>query len=130
MSLNDPLADALLKINHYEQLRKKECTVTNVSKLLLKVLEILKDNAFIGNFDIEETIRGKVVKINLLHKITELRAIKPRFSIRKEEYVDVEKRYLPAKGFGIVIVSTPKGVMTHKDAIKEDLGGRLIAYCY
>ncbi len=130
MSLNDPLADALLKIKHYEQLRKKECTIEHASKLLIKVLELLKDNNYIGDFEIEETTRGKQVKINLLHRITELRAIKPRFSIKKDEYVNVEKRYLPAKGFGIVIVSTPKGVMTHKDAIKENLGGRLIAYCY
>ncbi|MDK2849622.1 MAG: small subunit ribosomal protein [Candidatus Woesearchaeota archaeon] len=130
MSLNDPLADALFKINHYEQLRKKECTITNVSNLLLKVLEILKDNRYIGDFSVEETSRGRVVKVNLLHRITELKAIKPRFSIKKDEYVNVEKRYLPAKGFGIVIVSTPKGIMTHKDAIKENLGGRLIAYCY
>lgn len=130
MSLNDPLADALFKINHYEQLRKKECTITIVSNLLLKVLEILKDNRYIGDFSVEETSRGRVVKVNLLHRITELKAIKPRFSIKKDEYVNVEKRYLPAKGFGIVIVSTPKGIMTHKDAIKENLGGRLIAYCY
>ncbi len=130
MSLNDPLADALLKINHYEHLRKKECTITNVSNLLLKILEILKENKYVGDFEIEETTRGRIVKVNLLHKISEVRAIKPRFSIRKDEYVNVEKRYLPAKGFGIVIVSTPKGVMTHKDAIKENLGGRLIAYCY
>ena len=48
----------------------------------------------------------------------------------KEEYEKFEKRYLPAKGFGIIIVSTPKGLMIHKEAISKVTGGKLIAYCY
>ena len=56
--------------------------------------------------------------------------IKPRFSVKKNEYEKFEKRYLPAHGFGIIIVSTPKGLMMHDEAIEKGLGGKLIAYCY
>ena len=41
-----------------------------------------------------------------------------------------EKRYLPAKQFGILIISTPKGLMTHVQAMDKKTGGKLIAYCY
>ena len=41
-----------------------------------------------------------------------------------------EKRYLPAKGFGLIIVSTSKGLMTHVDAEEKNIGGKMIAYCY
>ena len=57
-------------------------------------------------------------------------AIKPRFAVKATEYEKFEKRYLPAKGFGILIVSTVKGLMTHYEAKQQGLGGRLIAYCY
>jgi small subunit ribosomal protein S8 len=39
-------------------------------------------------------------------------------------------RYLPAKEFGILIMTTPKGVMTHKQAKEENIGGILLAYVY
>ena len=45
-------------------------------------------------------------------------------------YEKYEKRFLPAKGFGILIVSTPKGLMTHEEARKKKLGGVLIVYVY
>lgn len=130
MSLNDVLANALSKINIYEQRNKRECILYPISKLLVRVLEIMKDNNYIGDFEIIKTNRGDYIKVNLLGHINKCNAIKPRFPVSKDEYNEVEKRYLPSKGFGIIIVSTPKGVMTHKEALKNNLGGRLIAYCY
>jgi small subunit ribosomal protein S8 len=47
-----------------------------------------------------------------------------------DEYEKFEKRFLPAKGVGVLIVSTIKGIMTHEEAKGKTLGGRLIAYCY
>ena len=57
-------------------------------------------------------------------------AIKPRFSVKIREMERYEARYLPAKDFGIIIVSTPSGVMTHKQAKEALTGGKLIAYIY
>ena len=49
--------------------------------------------------------------------------VKPRFSFTKDNYEMFEKRYLPAKGFGLFIVSTSKGIMTHKEALEKKLKG-------
>ena len=56
--------------------------------------------------------------------------IKPRYAVKSDEYEKFEKRYLPAQGMGILIVSTSKGMMTQVQAREQRLGGRLIAYVY
>ena len=41
-----------------------------------------------------------------------------------------EKRFLPAKDFGVLIISTNKGLLTQKQAKEQNVGGALVAYCY
>lgn len=130
MSLNDPLSDALHKIYHYEMKNKKECLLKNCSNLLINTLEILKDHKYIGDFEIIETSKGRFVKVNLIGNINKCSSIKPRQPVEKDEIINYEKQYLPAIDFGIIIISTNQGLMTHKEAVKKNIGGRLIAYCY
>jgi len=130
MSLNDPLANVLSHIYNCEKIGKKECVVTPISKIVKSVLNILKDNNYIKNFILEENKKGGFVKIELSGNINKCGVIKPRFSVTKIEYDKFGKRYLPAKDFGIIIVSTSKGIMVHKDAISKGIGGKLLAYCY
>ena len=58
------------------------------------------------------------------------KAIKPRYMVSVSEIEKYEKRYLPAKNFGIIIISTSQGLMTHQTAIDKNIGGSLIAYIY
>jgi len=48
----------------------------------------------------------------------------------KDNYSLWERRFLPAVGIGILIVSTPNGVMTHNEAEKSNIGGRILGYVY
>lgn len=130
MSMNDPLANALSAIVTHEQIGRQECVLKTSSKLIKGVLGIMKDNQYIGDCEETENVRGNVLKVNLLGRINKCGVIKPRYSIKKEVYEKFEKRFLPAKDFGIIIVSTPKGLVTHKQAKEQKLGGRLIAYVY
>jgi small subunit ribosomal protein S8 len=50
--------------------------------------------------------------------------------LKTDEFEKWEKRFLPARGFGILLISTTKGIMTHEDAKKQHLGGKLLAYVY
>jgi len=130
MSLNDPLSNVLSKILNADKVGKKECEVIISSKIILKVLEIMKDNNYIGDFkEIKEGNKSKLV-INLLGKINKCGSIKPRFSIKVKDFEKYEKRYLPAKDFGIIILSTNKGLIIHSEAKKQGRGGRLISYTY
>ena len=128
--MNDPLANALSLIMNAEKIGRKECTIKPSSKLIEKVIEIMKDNQFLGEFKKIESRQGDSLEINLLNNINKCGVIKPRHSIKKDNYEKFEKRFLPAKGFGILIVSTPKGIMTQEDAKNKESGGKLLAFIY
>jgi small subunit ribosomal protein S8 len=130
MTLNDPLANVLSKINNFEQTNKREVITKNNSKVIRKVLDIMADNGYIGGYEVIEDAKGDMLKITLLGNINETGVVKPRFSLNKDEYEKWEKRYLPARDFGIIVLSTSDGVMTHYDAKEAGVGGRLISYCY
>lgn len=129
MSQNDLLSAALSKIQNADKVAKKECSIKS-SKVIKRVLEIMKDRRYIGSFKEVDDGKGGSLEINLLGKINKCGAIKPRYPLKLEDFEKFEKRYLIAKGFGIMIISTPKGIMAHEEAKEKGLGGRLIAYCY
>lgn len=128
--MHDTLASALSNVLSAEKIGRDFCIVKPFSKMLKDVLTIMNQKGYLGSFELIEDGRGKVVKINLIGKVNKCGAIKPRFSVKKEEFEKFEKRYLPAKGFGILIVSTSKGIMTHTEAFEKKVGGKLIAYIY
>ncbi len=127
---HDPLADTLSMIKNYERARKKEVVTRPASKLIGRILELMKREGYIGDFEREEDGRGGKFKIKLVGKINDCNVIKPRFSVKKDEFEKWEKRYLPAANLGILIVSTPQGVMTNKEAKERGLGGKLLAYVW
>ena len=90
----------------------------------------MNENNYIGSFEEIDDGKGGVLKINLLSNINKCGVIKPRFSTKQNGFEKWEKRYLPAKDFGIILVSTPQGIMTHSDAKEKSTGGKLLAYCY
>jgi len=130
MVLNDNLSNVMSKLNNAEKMGKTEVTYSISSKIIVEVLSKLKDNLYIGDIKEIGPSNHKLLKINLIKKINKCGAIKPRFSVAADGYEKFEKRYLIAKDFGIIIVSTNKGIMTHAEAREKGLGGRLLAYCY
>ncbi len=130
MALNDLLAHVLSAIKNAESRSKSEVVYRPKSKLVIEVAKILKANNYIGDFEITEDLRGGSITFKLNGKINKIGVIKPRFSVNIDEIERYEKRYLPAKDFGLLIISTPKGLMTHNDAMKNNHGGVLVAYVY
>lgn len=130
MSLNDPLANVLSHILCEEKLGKKEIVVKYSSRVIKNVLKLLNDNNYIGSYKEIEDGRGNMLHINLLGAINKCGVVKPRFNVKVEDFKKFEKRYLPAQGFGLLIVTTSEGVMTQTEAVKKNLGGKLLAYVY
>jgi small subunit ribosomal protein S8 len=126
---NDLLADALNTIKTHEMNGKLECEV-RPSKMVKETLKILHDKGYIGDFEyIDEGYQG-YFKIKLLGKVNKCGSIKPRYPIKKTEWIEWEQKYIPGVGYGFLIVSTPQGLMTNEEAKKANTGGRLIAYVY
>jgi small subunit ribosomal protein S8 len=130
MTMNDPLANAMSQILNAEKNAKAEATLRPSSKILKRVLEIMKDEGYVGEFTEIEDGKGNQLKISLLGKINKCGVIKPRFALTLEEFEKFEKRFLPAQGFGILIISTSQGVITLDEAKKRKIGGKLLAYAY
>lgn len=130
MSLNDPLANALSALINADKIGKTEIMIKPVSKLIKKVLELMNESGYVGKFEEKQCSGGSYLVIPLLGRLNNCGAIKPRYPVTLDDYKKFEKRYLPAKDFGFIVVSTSKGIMPHTEAKKAKLGGRLIAYCY
>lgn len=130
MTNNDPLANVLSHILNYERIGKQSLVTKDNSKLIKGVLQIMQDNGYLGSTEIVEDAKGNLLSINLIGSINGCGVIKPRFQIDKDNYEKFERRYLPSKDFGILIISTNQGLMTHTEAKEKGIGGTLISYCY
>ena len=126
----DPLNDALVKIFNAEQAGSRNVAVSPASKLLGSVLTIMQKSGYIGEFERNEDGRGGSYVVKLSGSINRCGVVKPRYSIGRQDFEKFESRYLPAQDFGLLIVSTNKGVMNHHEAKDSRIGGRLIAYIY
>ena len=127
--LHDPLADALTVIKNAERIGGGKCVVKS-SKLIGNILKVMHDNGYIVSFEKIEDGKGGMFKVDLKGKIIDTKVVKPRFAVGVDEYEKWEKRYLPARNIGLLIVSTPKGVVDHKKAKELRLGGKLLSYIY
>jgi len=100
------------------------------STLIGNVLSVMKEGGYIDEFEFVEDGKAGLFKVKLRGKINDCNAIKPRFYVRMKEYEDWEKRLLPARDFGLLILTTSKGVMSHEKAIENGVGGQLLAFVY
>lgn len=130
MTLMDPLADALTNIRNNELQGNHSCVIKPASKLIGHVLSTMQKENYIGNFELVDDKKAGYFNVELEGNINKCGVIKPRHAVKYHDFEEFEKRYLPAKNFGILIVTTPKGVMTHHEAKEESVGGRLLAYVY
>ncbi len=126
----DPLNDALVKIYNAEQAGMYEIQVSPASKLLGSVLDIMQMSGYVGSIERIDNKRGGSYNVKLRGAINSCGVVKPRHSVRRQEFEKWESRYLPAQDFGLLILTTNQGVMHHNQAKEGRIGGRLLAYVY
>ena len=128
--LNDPLADALSTMKNAEIKGKGICIIQPSSKLIGGVLDLLKKKGYIGDFKYIDDGKTGVFQVELTGNINNCGVIKPRYPIKKDEFDEWESRYLPAQNFGLLILTTTKGIVSQSEARKNGIGGKLLAYVY
>jgi small subunit ribosomal protein S8 len=133
MVMMDTLANAMATLMNAEMRRKNEAVIRPASKLIIRVLRVMQKYGYIGEFEyIDDGRWGKIV-VQLLGRINKCGVIKPRWSVRWLDLVKMPQwlqKYLPSRDIGIIILSTSKGVMSHREAIELHTGGVLLAYVY
>lgn len=121
----DVISDCLNQIMNAKKARKQEVKINRYSKFLIEILELMKKLKYL-----DYKTEGKILEIALKEKLSECKAIKPRFNVSAEEIDRYVKRFLPARDFGFILISTSKGLMTHEEALDKGIGGSLIAYVF
>jgi len=130
MTLLDPLADVMSSIYNSELVGKPEVVIAPASSLIERVLQVMQSRGYVGEFERIDDGKAGRFRIQLMGRTNKCGVIKPRYPVKRDGFEKYEKRFLPAFNYGILIVTTPNGVMTHEDAKKEGIGGRLLAYVY
>lgn len=130
--VTDTIADMLTRIRNANAMRYTEVKVP-ASKLRIELARILKEEGFIKDYKVmDENVQGMIYLTlkygeNKQRVITGLKRIsKPGLRV----YAKADEVPKVLNGLGIAIISTSKGIMTDKEARKENLGGEVLAYIW
>ena len=132
MQITDPIADLLTRIRN-AQSSKHETVKAPASNMKKAICQILFDEGFIKNFVVEEDGKQGMITINLKYTINREGAIKGLKRVSKPGlriYSNAEELPKVMKGLGIAIISTSKGIMTDRQARKENVGGEVLAFVW
>jgi len=127
---HDPLNDAMSSIRNAEKVGKQECTIVPSSKLVGHVLKVMVDNQYIKEFELVEDNKAGKYTVRLNGHINECGVVRPRYSVKVSDMEKFESRYLPAQDFGVLILTTTKGILSHVQAKELGIGGKLLAFVY
>ncbi len=128
MAINDPLGDLLTRIRN-AQLRRRGKLTTPGSKLRARVLEVLKEEGYIRGFTSTEYGNGRTefeVELKYFDGEPVIRSIQRVSKPGRRVYASVDKLPRVADGLGVVILSTPKGVMADHTAREVNVGGEVL----
>ena len=132
MSVTDPIADLLTRMRNANQMRYNEVVIPS-SKIKLEITKILKDEGYIEDYKVEKNKVQDNIIVTLKYGNNKERVISGLKRISKpglRVYAKAEEIPTVLNGLGISIVSTSKGIMTGKEAKKENLGGEVLAYIW
>lgn len=124
--MNDPIIDLIIRIKN-AYMTKNEALMTPHSSYREAVLKKLQDMKYIKSYSVEGDVI-KTIEIELLYTkgVPALTDVKLVSKPGKREYVSYKDLKSVMNGMGISFLSTPKGILTNREARKEKLGGELL----
>ena len=132
MNMTDPIADMLTRIRNGVS-AKHDYVQIPASKMKLSLAQVLKDEGFIRDYQVETEHSRAMLKIDLSYTgrrdpvLTGIKRVsKPGLRVY------VQKREIPRVlgGLGVAILSTPEGVMTGQVARQKSIGGEVLCYVW
>jgi small subunit ribosomal protein S8 len=130
-NLSDPIADFLTRLRNASRAGKAE-VVAPYSKIKAEIARVLKQEGYIANYEV--STEGQFPEIHVINKIvnrtpaiTGLKRVS-RPGLRK--YVGAQEIPRVLGGLGVAILSTPQGILTGREARKQNVGGELLAFVW
>ncbi len=130
MARLNTVADAMSTLKNAADTGKSRCIIQPAGRLIGEMLRIMQEAGYVQEYTYIEDGRGGQFEVSLTGYINKCGVITPRFSVKASEMEDWEQRYLPSKNIGLLVISTSKGVLNHKDARQQGIGGELLGYVY
>ena len=129
MGMTDPIADMLTRVRN-ANLMKFRSVNAQLSRMNLEIVKVLKRTGYISGFDVKKDAHKKdVLKIYLKYTDARGRVIQDLQRVsRPGRRIYVSSKKIPKvyNGFGVAIVSTPRGIMTDKEARQQNVGGEIV----
>jgi small subunit ribosomal protein S8 len=130
-TVTDPIADLLARVRNAGHAQKLEMFVP-YSKIKAEIVRILKDEGYISDYALDTSAAHPRIKItnkmmNRSSAITGLRRVS-RPGLRR--YVGAKEIPRVLGGMGVAILSTPRGILSGREAKKQNVGGELLAYVW
>ena len=129
MSMTDPVADMLTRIRNACSARHRRVDMP-VSKLKLEIARLLRDNHYIQEYQVLDDGRHGLLRLYLKYHNGDqpvIRALRRVSTPGLRRYVGARQIPRVKNGLGMAIVSTPKGLMSDRDARQAHVGGELVA---
>lgn len=129
----DPIADYLTRVRNAVSANHRVVEIPS-SNLKKEITKVLHDKGYILNYKFEQDGPKETIKVALkYHPVTKVPAIRKLIRISKpglRQYAGMDRMPRVLNGLGVAILSTSKGVMTDKEARKENVGGEVLCYVY
>lgn len=127
----DPIADALTRIRNANTVCHPSVEIP-VSKLKIELIKLLKEEGYVGNYEIKEKDKFKVIDVELKYQgnkgvVTGLKRVSTPGLRTYSKAKHLPKVY---DGLGIAVISTSKGLMTDRAAREQKLGGEILCYVW
>ena len=132
MQITDPIADMLTRIRNANS-SKHESVLIPSSKMKVAIAKILDDEGYINGYEVIDDGKQGMIKVTLKYganKTKVITGIKRVSKPGRRVYANKDEMPKVLRGLGIAIVSTSKGIMTDKDARKNNVGGEVLAFIW
>ena len=129
---SDPIADMLTRIRNAARVRHKRVTIPS-SKLKIGIAQVLKDEGYIGGFDVIDDAKQGLLRVDLKYGLRGedvIRHIQRGSRVGRRVYKKVDDLPRVLDGLGIAIVSTSRGVLSDRKCRELNVGGELLCTVY
>ena len=127
MPTTDPIADFLTRVRNAVKAKKKFVDIPS-SKMKVSLAELLKNNKFIRDYNVVEDKKQNILRIHLqyINGVSSITGMKRISTPGLRTYVDKDKLPRVYNGLGMAVISTPKGLLSDRQAKKESVGGEIV----
>ncbi|MBU0629710.1 MAG: 30S ribosomal protein S8 [Candidatus Margulisbacteria bacterium] len=128
----DPIADLLVRVNNAIKVKKEAVDIPH-SSVKEGIVKILQEEGFVGKFDIVARMNKKVLRVALKYnenRKSPIVGVKRISTPGRRVYVGSQAIPRVQSGFGLAIISTPKGLMTDDNARRQKIGGEVLCFVW